>query len=202
MHAPSTTRPAPDYHGVLPAAAAGVEPVPLDFGRLPRRVVRELRASHVGETVAVHLYDGVARATRDEGVLRFAASHRAVEQHHLALFEATVPPRHRSRLGPFWRLAGLLMGGIPARIGPKAFYAVVSAVEHWVDGHYAGQIALVRHLAPDPRLLELLRACRNDEAHHSRDAALAMGRAGWVERLLAWIAVAGSRLGVAVARWV
>lgn len=196
-----------EYHGVLPSATERITaPPPVDVDALPLHILRELRASHVGETVAVHLYAGVAAGSTDPGVVRFTAAHRAVERHHLELWDAMLPPRHRSRVMGFWRASGYLMGRIPTLLGPAAVYAVVAGVEHWVDGHYARQIALVRRDRPEPRLLDLMQACRNDEAHHSLDAARAMGRPPLptllAARALAWIAVQGSKLGVAVARWV
>jgi len=185
-----------------PSATSGLTPPVLDFAALPARLRRELRADHVGETVAVRLYEGAIAGSRDAAVRRFATSHRAVEQRHLGLFDATVPPAHRSRLLPLLRAGGWLMGWLPAKAGAPAFYAVVAEVEHWVDGHYGAQIAVARRLGADDSLLALLDACRNDERHHSEDAA----RAGRVRpplaRLLAAVAVAGSRAGVALARWV
>ena len=154
-----------------PSDTIGLAPPRLDLEALPPLMLRELRASHVGETVAVNLYDGVAGATSDPDLLRFAASHRLVELRHLRLFEAILPPGRRSRLMGFWRLSGRLMGAIPARLGPAYVYAVVAAVEAWVDGHYAGQIDAARRLAPDPGLLRMLEACRHDERQHSLDAA-------------------------------
>ncbi|MFC7334795.1 demethoxyubiquinone hydroxylase family protein [Rhodocista pekingensis] len=189
------------YSG-FPSNAVGLTVPDIDVDRLPPALLRELRASHVGETVAVALYDGVAAGSRDPDLLTFARSHRLVEQVHLRLWSALLPPGRRSRIMPVWRASGRLMGWLPARAGPEAFYAVVGAVESWVDGHYAGQIALSRRLGAPEGLIALMQACREDEARHSRDAARLACRPGVVARLLAALAVAGSRAGVAVARWV
>ncbi|MCW2235851.1 demethoxyubiquinone hydroxylase family protein [Azospirillum canadense] len=196
--------PTPPTEGVPteapPSETIGLAPPRLDLDALPPRMLRELRASHVGETVAVNLYDGVAGATTDPELLRFAASHRLVELRHLRLFEAVLPHARRSRLMGFWRLSGRLMGGLPARLGPDYVYAVVAGVESWVDGHYAGQIDTVRRLAPDPGLLRMLEACRHDEIQHSLDAARLDPAPPWGARALARLAVGLSRLGVALAR--
>lgn len=199
MDAISPASPSPD---APPSATIGLRPPRLDLSALPPRMLRELRASHVGETVAVNIYNGVAGASADPELLRFAASHRLVELRHLRLFEAVLPPERRSRKMGFWRLSGRLMGGIPAWLGPAYFYAVVAGVEAWVDGHYAGQIAVARRLAPDPELLRMLDACRTDERRHSEDAARLDPSPPWGARALARIAVGLSRLGVAAARWV
>lgn len=189
------------YSG-FPSDAVGLTAPGIDVDGLPSALRRELRASHVGETVAVALYDGVVAASRDPDLLTFARSHRTVEVIHLRLWSELLPPRRRSRILPVWRAAGWLMGWLPARVGPAAFYTVVGAVEGWVDGHYAGQIALSRRLGAPAALIALMQACREDEARHSRDAARLACRPGVVARLLAALAVAGSRVGVAVARWV
>lgn len=185
-----------------PSATIGLAPPRLDLSALPPRILRELRASHVGETVAVSLYDGVAGATTDPEVLRFAASHRRVERRHLRLFEAVLPPERRSGPMAFWRWSGRVMGALPAWLGPPYFYAVVAGVEAWVDGHYARQIALARRLAPDPDLLNLLEACRLDESLHARDATRLDPAPPWTARALAGLAVFLSRLGARAARWV
>ncbi|HYH38609.1 MAG TPA: demethoxyubiquinone hydroxylase family protein [Azospirillum sp.] len=192
----------PSPHDGLPSAVAGLEPPRLEFAALPAAVRRELRVDQVGELVAVRLYDGALAGSRDPDVRRFAAGHQRIERAHLALFEAYLPPRARSRLGGFWRLAGWLLGWVPARLGPAALYAVVAGVERWVDGHYARQIALVRRLAPDPDLLRMLEACRSDEARHAADAEDLYPKAPWWARALAAVAVGCSRAGVLVARWV
>jgi len=185
-----------------PSATCGLVPPVLDFAALPARLRRELRADHVGETVAVRLYEGAVAGSRDAGVRRFATSHRAVEERHLRLFDGLVPPPHRSRLLPLLRAGGWLMGWLPAKAGPPAFYAVVAAVERWVDGHYAAQIAAARRLGADDTLLTLLEACRSDERHHSEDAAHAARTRPPLARLLAAVAVGSSRVGVVLARWV
>jgi ubiquinone biosynthesis monooxygenase Coq7 len=189
------------YDG-LPSAVTGLEPPRLPFAALPARMRRELRVDHVGELVAVRLYDGALAGTRDPDVRRFAAGHRRIELNHLRLFEAYLPPDARSRLGAFWRLAGWLLGRVPARLGPAALYAVVAAVERWVDGHYTRQIALARRVAPDEELLRMLEACRADEARHARDAEHLHPKAPMWARMLATTAVALSQAGVVVARWV
>ncbi len=46
----------------LPSLTAGLTPPRLPLDRLDPRVIRELRASHVGEVVAVRMYDGILAA--------------------------------------------------------------------------------------------------------------------------------------------
>ena len=196
----NATPPSP-YDG-LPSATAGAAPPVRPFSALPARLRRELRVDHVGELVAVRLYDGALAGSRDPGVRRFAAGHRLIEREHLALFEAYLPPGARSRLGGVWQAAGWLLGWVPARLGPAALFAVVAGVERWVDGHYARQIDLARRMGADAELIALLEACRSDEARHAQDAETLHPQAPWWAKALAGVAVGCSRAGVVVARWV
>ncbi|HYE49499.1 MAG TPA: demethoxyubiquinone hydroxylase family protein [Azospirillaceae bacterium] len=198
---PPAPSPGRSPYDAAPAEAARVPPPVLDWAALPPVLRRELRASHLGEAVAVRLYDGVADATDDPDARRFARHHREVEEIHLARLRRLVPAGGESRLLAPCRAGGWLMGWLPAKVGgPRTFYAVLAAVEGWVDGHYAGQIALARRLGAPPGLVELLEACRSDESHHAGDAARLAGRPGPLARLLAAVAVACSRAGVALAR--
>ena len=176
----------------------------------PADVTADLRTDHAGETGAVFIYRGVLTFARDPGVRAFAQRHRDTEQQHLALIEAVLPPRHRSRLLPLWRLAGWLTGALPALAGPRAVYATIAAVETFVDHHYAEQLVRLQNLDPTghDRALQalhvLLDACRRDEVHH-RDEAQAEAGPGRPGALLrAWAAVVGrgSAAAVKVCRWI
>jgi demethoxyubiquinone hydroxylase (CLK1/Coq7/Cat5 family) len=103
----------------------------------PRRLRRELRTDHAGETGAVMIYHGILAVSRDPALRAFASHHLATEQRHLADIEKVVPKRWRSRLLPLWRLSGWLTGALPAFVGARATYATIQAVETFVDRHYA-----------------------------------------------------------------
>jgi ubiquinone biosynthesis monooxygenase Coq7 len=183
-----------------PSEVAHTPTPPIDWRALPPALKRELRASHVGEAVAVRLYDGVSDATGDAEARLFARKHKEVELTHLSRLRALVPEGEESRLVGLLSAGGWLMGWLPAKLGPHRFYTVLASVEQWVDGHYARQIDIARrHGAPDG-LVRLLQACRNDEAHHAEDGWALAGKPDALARALAWIAVSSSRLGVALAR--
>lgn len=188
---------APSAPAVTTAPAPAVTTAPAT-PPLPGWVRAELRASHMGEMVAVRLYDGVLAATRDPALARLARAHREIERAHLAAFEAVMAPADTSRLMPLWRALGWLMGWLPALIGPAAVHAVVAGVESWVTTHYAGQIERIARWRPDEPLLALLRACAADEASHAGEAAARPhDRAGGI---LARLFVLAAPLGVALAR--
>ena len=167
---------------------------------LPQYIVRDLRSDHAGETGAVAIYEGILAVSRNPEVIRFARHHRETEQRHLDFFEAWLPGRHKSSLGTVWKLAGFLLGALPAFLGRRAVYSTVAAVESFVVKHYEDQI---RKLDAEPRWAALsarLREFQLDEDDHRRDAARRGSRPGLMTR--AWSAVvgAGSAAGVAAAR--
>ena len=170
----------------------------------PAEVAADLRTDHAGETGAVRIYRGVLAVSRDPGVRAFAERHLATERAHLELVESFLPAAHRSRLLPAWRVAGWLTGALPALAGPRAVYATVAAVETFVDRHYAGQLARLDALPPDPALDGLraaLERCRRDELEH-RDEAVAAATRPSGPALRAWTAAVavGSATAVALAR--
>jgi ubiquinone biosynthesis monooxygenase Coq7 len=170
--------------------------------RLPGAQVADLRSDHAGETGAVWMYRGILRFARDPALRDFARRHHATERAHLATLEAWLPVNDRSRLLPLWRLAGWLTGALPALLGPKAVYATIEAVERFVDGHYAEQIARL-HAHPElGALRETLIACQADEVAHRDEASAARGSqpVGGVQRAWSWLVHAGSHAAVAVCR--
>jgi ubiquinone biosynthesis monooxygenase Coq7 len=169
---------------------------------LPAEVVADLRSDHAGETGAVWIYRGVRSVTRDAALRDFATRHGATEQAHLQRIEAWLPRADRSRLLPIWRLAGWLTGALPALFGPKAVYVTIEAVETFVDGHYAGQIAWLKGHRELEALRQTLLDCQSDEVAHRDEAAALHGghRVGWGWRRWADLVHTGSRVAVSVCR--
>ena len=97
---------------------------------------RELRSDHAGETGAVYIYKGiaaVAKISNDAELLSLAKHHGATEEAHLQLIESVLANNLRSRLLALWRIAGWLIGAVPAMFGRRAVYATVMAVETFVE---------------------------------------------------------------------
>lgn len=166
---------------------------------VPDDLLRDLRSDHAGETGAVAIYRGVLALTADPEVRAFARHHLATEQLHLELMQQILPPRQRSRLLPLWRVAGWLLGALPALIGAKAVYRTIDAVESFVDAHYAAQIAKLEGRPVDYALRRVLESCRQDEIEHRDDARRRLGAPRFAGRLWRRIVWRGSALGVAVA---
>lgn len=166
---------------------------------LPRPLLRELRSDHAGELGAVWIYRGILAVTRDRTLRAFAQAHRRSEQQHLDFFVEHLPRAWHTRLAPLWRLSGWLLGALPALFGPRAVYRTVAAVEQFVDGHYAEQIALLEALPDHAGLRATLVGFRDDELAHRDDAAGRLG-APMVAGLWPRLVMAGSAVGAAVAR--
>ncbi len=166
---------------------------------VPDDMLRDLRSDHAGETGAVAIYRGILALTRDPEARDFARHHLATEQLHLELMQQILPPRLRSRLLPLWRVAGWLLGALPALVGAKAVYRTIDAVESFVDSHYAAQIAKLDGRPVDYALRRVLESCREDEIAHRDDARRRLGAPCFTGRLWRRIVWRGSALGVAVA---
>lgn len=174
-----------------------VDPAPVEA--LPEPILRELRSDHAGELGAVWIYHGVLAIARDPELRAFAEEHRRAEQAHLAFFLAELPRPWQSRLAPLWRLAGFLLGALPALFGSRAVYRTVAAVEAFVDDHYRVQIEMLDAHPGHAWLRERLVAFRDDELHHRDDAAVRFGGDA-LDGLWTRVVMSGSAAGAELAR--
>ncbi|MEO1202713.1 MAG: demethoxyubiquinone hydroxylase family protein [Pseudomonadota bacterium] len=173
------------------------------FSALPLTTdfVRDLRSDHAGEAGAVRIYDGVLAVTRHPEVRQFALTHRETERRHLAFFDAWLPRHAKSRLLPVWRASGWLLGASAALFGRDAVFAMVKAVETFVDDHYRLQIEAMQDSEALTPLVARLNEFRDDECEHRDDAADRLGTNRASTRSLYGALIGtGSALGVAIAR--
>jgi ubiquinone biosynthesis monooxygenase Coq7 len=166
---------------------------------------QELRSDHAGETGAVYIYKGIvaiARLSNDLELISFAKNHGATESEHLKLMETVLSKDLQSRLLLLWRIAGWLIGAMPALFGRKAVYATIAAVETFVEQHYQAQIDHLLLNRSHQGLLQLLQRCQADEIDHKHEAAIALGDAkpGFILRIWCSLMDIGSRGAVAVCR--
>lgn len=165
---------------------------------------RELRSDHAGETGAVFIYKGIAaiaNVKNDVQLLTLARDHGATELEHLTLIESVLSVDLQSRLLVFWRIAGWLIGAMPAMFGRNAVYATIAAVETFVEQHYQSQIEYLQTSGSSDGLLELLKRCQTDEVSHQIEARTMISEPlPWALR--AWCAIVhwGSSSAVVVAR--
>jgi 3-demethoxyubiquinol 3-hydroxylase len=166
----------------------------------PEFMVADIRSDHAGETGAVWIYKGILLISRNPDVRRFAAHHLETEQKHLSLMEGILPWRQRSRLLPFWRIAGFATGAIPALFGSNWVFRTIAEVETFVDQHYEEQIIKLAD-SGYPGLLNTMKACQQDECDH-RDEAISLSTepANLVLRLWCTVVGIGSSQAVKLAR--
>jgi len=179
---------------------AGIKDQPPASSR-PEWLVADLRSDRAGETGAVAICRGILACCKDPAIREFAARHLGTERRHLRRFELMLPATDRFRLLPAWKVAGFLVGALPALAGPRAVYATIDAVESFVDRHYQTQVKRLDAERSHPDLRALLAECQAEEVHH-RDGARERHGGLVGAALRAWgVAVeAGSAAAVAAAR--
>lgn len=189
-------------HEIDAVSGQSLQPIPsLDSLGLGEELRRDLRSDHAGETGAVWIYKGILAVTADAKLRDFARQHLATERQHLHFFESWLPPRARTRLTPVWRVAGWLLGALPAAVGPRAAYRTIEAVETFVDAHYQAQIEKLAGSSEWAPLRARLQHFCAEEVHHRDDAASRLdSQPGRIGRLWMRLVAAGSTAGVRVAR--
>jgi len=207
----------------LKAASRGVDAVRAMSKEDAAWLNAELASDHAGETGAVYIYRGArsalalrARSSHDAGddaAAAFCKEHEKTEAHHLKAIERLADGDARTSLIPLWKVAGYMLGFAPTAVfGANGLYATVNHVERFVVDHYESQIARLQDYSlqrsnDDVRaLVDVLRECQADEAHHRDDAASRVIVADSSSRSLvdAWGVVVhqGSRAAAEVARHV
>lgn len=177
---------------------------PITIEPLPLYLVQELRSDHAGETGAVCIYKGIlaiAGLIKNQGLIQFAQHHLKTEQEHLALIQEWIEPKTVSVFIGLWRIAGWLIGALPALFGAQAVYATIVAVETFVDQHYQRQIDYLKNMPNFSNLLNTLERFQADERRHRDEAdQLLQIKMIWPLRLWCFLVSKGSVLAVSVAR--
>jgi ubiquinone biosynthesis monooxygenase Coq7 len=131
-----------------------------------------LRSDHAGEVGAVYIYKGILKIATDSELVSFSKRHLVTEESHLRQIEAVLPKKDRSKLVGLWKIAGFLLGFIPALFGPKIVFATIEAVEAFVEEHYEEQLKYLRAQPnPNRELINLLQSCQDDEIDHKLESA-------------------------------
>ena len=130
-----------------------------------------LRSDHAGEVGAVYIYKGILTVAKDPELIEFSTRHLATEKEHLRKIEEVLPVNKRSRLVGLWKIAGYLLGFLPALISSKIVFATIEAVEAFVEEHYEDQLKYLRaQTNPDNTLIDLLQSCQDDEIEHKLES--------------------------------
>ena len=131
-----------------------------------------LRSDHAGEVGAVYIYKGILTIANDPDLVEFSTRHLATEKEHLRKIEEVLPVNKRSKLVGLWKIAGYLLGFLPALISSKIVFATIEAVEAFVEEHYEEQLKYLRAQPnPNQELIDLLQSCQDDEIDHKIESA-------------------------------
>ena len=118
-----------------------------------------LRSDHAGEVGSVYIYKGILTIANDPDLVEFSTRHLATEKEHLRKIEEVLPVNKRSKLVGLWKIAGYLLGFLPALISSKIVFATIEAVEAFVEEHYEDQLKYLRAQPnPDNALIDLLQS--------------------------------------------
>ena len=140
---------------------------PSVFDGLNHIQLAELRTDHAGELGAVWIYKGILFVTKDEELRKFAKEHLATESQHFRFFQEGLPKAYQSLLSPLWKIAGWMLGAVPAFFGRNAVYATIDAVETFVVQHYEEQLNIM-----PTGLRVVLERFMHEEGDHRDEAAV------------------------------
>jgi ubiquinone biosynthesis monooxygenase Coq7 len=135
-----------------------------------------MRVNHAGEVAAQALYQGQALVARDPRVRDHLLSAAREEQDHLAWCEERLAElgEQPSRLQNLWYAGSFAIGATAGLAGDRLSLGFVEETEKQVSEH------LDEHLRKlprgDARSHAILKAMRNDEARHGREAREAGAR--------------------------
>ena len=168
----------------------------IDVTTLSKRLRKDLRSDHAGETGAVMIYNGILAVSRDPALRSFASTHLETEQKHLAFFDSWLSKQDKSRLLLLWKVSGYLLGAFAALISKRLTYYTIEIVEQFVVEHYESQI-----LTAPSNLREILLKLQAEEKEHQLEAIILQDdNQSKVRKLWGLIVGAGSRLAVNLAR--
>ncbi|MGR4000497.1 MAG: demethoxyubiquinone hydroxylase family protein [Alphaproteobacteria bacterium] len=144
-------------------------------GAAERALGRAMRVDHAGEYGARRIYEGqlaILEGRSGAEVVDTLREMLSQEGEHLAAFEELLREHgvRPTALQPFWHVGGWLLGAVTAMLGEGSAFACTVAVEEVIEGHYRGQVALLRELGVDEGLLARLERFADEEAAHGEEA--------------------------------
>ena len=141
-----------------------------------QRALRDmLRVDHSGEVAANTIYQGQADMfgalgdvkNRDLSVEMWSTEKKHLEVMRALLRQHNVRP---SLLLPVWSVAGRVLGGVTALLGPRSAMACTEAVESVIGEHYDDQLKELSSIGEVheslPLLKDIIREFRDDELEH------------------------------------
>ncbi len=171
-----------------------------------------LRVDHSGEIAANTIYQGQAdmfgalgdRANRDMAVEMWQTEKKHLDVMRALLRQHNVRP---SLLLPLWSVAGRVLGGATALLGPRSAMACTEAVESVIGEHYDDQLKELATILEQeekahpslPLLSDIIREFRDDELEHLDTAVEHESQQAAGHALLSAVIAAGCRGAIWVA---
>ena len=183
--------------------APATQAVPLPpVAKLPDWLRAELRSNHAGELGSVAIYQGIIAVSKDHRLREFAAEHLHQEEEHMAAFDAWLKPSQRRLLLPVGRVAGFMLGALPALIGRPEVFTAIDAVERLVILQNGSQISQLETSGQRGDVNALLRSVCADEEPHQNDTLqrYPMQRCTPISTIWSSTVSVNSRISVALAR--
>ena len=189
-----------------------------------RRALRDmLRVDHSGEIAANTIYQGQADMfgalgdvkNRDLSIEMWQTEKKHLEVMRALLRQHNVRP---SLLLPVWSVAGRVLGGVTALLGPRSAMACTEAVESVIGEHYDDQLKELKSILDQeaelkvegesgdegvhpslPLLSDIIREFRDDELEHLDTAVEHESQQAAGHALLSAVIAAGCRGAIWVA---
>lgn len=167
-----------------------------------KNLIKDFRSDHSGEVGAVYIYKGILFGTNDNSIKEFAKDHLITEKKHLSFFEEWLPKNNHSLLIPMWKLAGFMLGYLPAKLGESWVYVTISSVENFVVEHYTNQInTLNQKYTNYSEIIETLNNFCEDELSHLDDSDNHLSHPPSIAQKIWGVVIdVGSRSAVSVSR--
>ena len=170
-----------------------------------------LRVDHSGEVAANTIYEGQADVfgalgdvkNRDMSREMWSTERKHLDVMRVLLRQHNVRP---SALLPVWGLAGRILGGVTAFLGPRSAMACTEAVESVIGEHYDDQLAALESIVKEegvhpslPLLAKIIREFRDDELEHLDTAVEHESQQAAAHALLSTIIATGCKAAIKIA---
>uniref|UniRef100_V5GIF8 5-demethoxyubiquinone hydroxylase, mitochondrial n=1 Tax=Kalmanozyma brasiliensis (strain GHG001) TaxID=1365824 RepID=V5GIF8_KALBG len=176
------------------------------------RALRDmLRVDHSGEIAANTIYQGQADMFGALGDVKnrdLSKEMWQTEKKHLEVMRALLRQHNvrPSALLPVWSVAGRVLGGVTALLGPRSAMACTEAVESVIGEHYDDQLKELKTILEKedvhpslPLLSDIIREFRDDELEHLDTAVEHESQQAAGHALLSAVIAAGCRGAIWVA---
>ena len=136
------------------------------------RIEEMIRVNHAGECGAQDIYNNQIRFCKSDKLKKKLKKISSEEKVHYDFFNKEILKRRvrPTVMSPVWKLAGVIIGAVTARLGSDYVYACTEAVEEVIVKHYKEQIEYLEKNKIDGNLKSKIAKFCEDEEKHKGDA--------------------------------